>query len=216
MIGRSTAAANMRDRHGVPHTREELQEHAIIGGGGGKLWRHYEAWLRIAGPGGPGSDAPCHVDRPAVRQSAPGLGSRCSLASSPMPNPTWSGASHRATITTAQMWLLTHERVRAHAPRPPGDRFPLRSADAPRPHAGRTPRRGLADRTAAPFRHRPLANCHFDRRCGQQPGGIEDRQRRYLLRDQQRNFSADQRHRVAALVLQLVDDPHIGLRAIRR
>ena len=37
------------DRHGVPRTRDELKKHAIIGGGGGKLWLHYEAWLRSLG-----------------------------------------------------------------------------------------------------------------------------------------------------------------------
>ena len=37
------------DRHGVPRTRHDLKKHAIIGGGGGKLWLHYEAWLRSLG-----------------------------------------------------------------------------------------------------------------------------------------------------------------------
>ena len=37
------------DRHGVPRTRDDLKKHAIIGGGGGKLWLHYEAWLRSLG-----------------------------------------------------------------------------------------------------------------------------------------------------------------------
>jgi DNA-binding transcriptional LysR family regulator len=37
------------DIHGVPRTRDELLGHAIIGGGGGKLWRHYEAWLKSLG-----------------------------------------------------------------------------------------------------------------------------------------------------------------------
>jgi DNA-binding transcriptional LysR family regulator len=37
------------DRHGVPRTRADLTGHAIIGGGGGKLWLHYEAWLRSLG-----------------------------------------------------------------------------------------------------------------------------------------------------------------------
>ena len=37
------------DRRGVPRTRKDLLGHAIIGGGGGKLWRHYEAWLKSLG-----------------------------------------------------------------------------------------------------------------------------------------------------------------------
>lgn len=35
--------------HGVPRTRDDLAKHVIIGGGGGKLWLHYEAWLRSLG-----------------------------------------------------------------------------------------------------------------------------------------------------------------------
>jgi DNA-binding transcriptional LysR family regulator len=33
-------------RHGVPKNVRELKRHAIVGGGGGNLWRHYQAWLR--------------------------------------------------------------------------------------------------------------------------------------------------------------------------
>ena len=36
-------------RRGLPQSREELKEHAIIGGGGGNLWRHYKAWLERLG-----------------------------------------------------------------------------------------------------------------------------------------------------------------------
>ena len=36
-------------RKGLPRTREELKGHAIIGGGGGNLWRHYKAWLERLG-----------------------------------------------------------------------------------------------------------------------------------------------------------------------
>ena len=35
------------DRHGgVPHTKAELRNHAFVGGGGGSLWRAYQAFLR--------------------------------------------------------------------------------------------------------------------------------------------------------------------------
>ena len=37
------------DRHGVPRNLAELRKHAIIGGGGGNLWLHYQAWLRELG-----------------------------------------------------------------------------------------------------------------------------------------------------------------------
>ena len=36
-------------REGVPTTVEELRKHAIVGGGGGNLWRHYQAWLQSLG-----------------------------------------------------------------------------------------------------------------------------------------------------------------------
>lgn len=37
------------ERHGIPNNLDELKTHAIIGGGGGNLWRHYEAWLKQLG-----------------------------------------------------------------------------------------------------------------------------------------------------------------------
>ena len=36
-------------RHGVPKTVEELKSHALVGGGGGNLWRAYEAWIHELG-----------------------------------------------------------------------------------------------------------------------------------------------------------------------
>ena len=36
-------------RHGAPSSVEELRSHAIVGGGGGNLWRHYQAWLKQLG-----------------------------------------------------------------------------------------------------------------------------------------------------------------------
>jgi DNA-binding transcriptional LysR family regulator len=36
-------------RHGAPSSVAELKSHAIVGGGGGNLWRHYQAWLRELG-----------------------------------------------------------------------------------------------------------------------------------------------------------------------
>ena len=37
------------DRHGAPASVEDLRTHAIVGGGGGNLWRHYQAWLKSLG-----------------------------------------------------------------------------------------------------------------------------------------------------------------------
>ena len=36
-------------RHGVPKTRAAMKKHAFIGGGGGNLWIHYQAWLQSLG-----------------------------------------------------------------------------------------------------------------------------------------------------------------------
>lgn len=37
------------DRHGVPRTVAAMRKHAFIGGGGGNLWIHYQAWLKELG-----------------------------------------------------------------------------------------------------------------------------------------------------------------------
>jgi DNA-binding transcriptional LysR family regulator len=36
-------------RNGVPASVRELKRHAIVGGGGGNLWRHYQSWLKSLG-----------------------------------------------------------------------------------------------------------------------------------------------------------------------
>jgi DNA-binding transcriptional LysR family regulator len=36
-------------RNGVPASVKELKRHAIVGGGGGNLWRHYQSWLKSLG-----------------------------------------------------------------------------------------------------------------------------------------------------------------------
>jgi len=37
------------ERHGVPRTVAEMRTHSFIGGGGGNLWIHYQAWLKDLG-----------------------------------------------------------------------------------------------------------------------------------------------------------------------
>ena len=37
------------ERHGVPRSIAEMKHHAFIGGGGGNLWIHYQAWLQALG-----------------------------------------------------------------------------------------------------------------------------------------------------------------------
>ena len=36
-------------RYGAPQSVNELKTHSIVGGGGGNLWRHYQAWLKQLG-----------------------------------------------------------------------------------------------------------------------------------------------------------------------
>ena len=103
------------DRHGVPRTREELKRHSIIGGGGGKLWVHYEAWLRKLGL----------EDRVAMHHAtSTGLlsGVRSGFGLGVLPcivadaEPDLVRCLPPRTDHGRQMWLLTHERVR-HTPR---------------------------------------------------------------------------------------------------
>jgi DNA-binding transcriptional LysR family regulator len=101
--------------HGVPRTREDLKQHAIIGGGGGKLWLHYEAWLRSLGL----------EDRVAMHHStSTGLlsGVRSGFGLGVLPcmvadaEPDLVRCLPPRTDHGREMWLLTHERVR-HTPR---------------------------------------------------------------------------------------------------
>ena len=102
-------------RNGVPSGLEDLKNHAIIGGGGGNLWRHYEAWLRSLGL----------EDRVAMHHaSSTGLlsGVRSGFGIAVLPCIV---ADAEADLIRClpprsghgrEFWLLTHERVR-HAPR---------------------------------------------------------------------------------------------------
>ena len=102
-------------RHGVPRTRDDLKTHAIIGGGGGKLWVHYEAWLRKLGL----------EDRVAMHHAtSTGLlsGVRSGFGLGVLPcivadaEPDLVRCLPPRTDHGREMWLLTHERVR-HTPR---------------------------------------------------------------------------------------------------
>lgn len=37
------------ERNGAPRSTDDLKKHPIVGGGGGNLWRHYQAWLQNLG-----------------------------------------------------------------------------------------------------------------------------------------------------------------------
>ena len=103
------------ERHGVPRTRNELAQHSIVGGGGGKLWLHYEKWLRSLGL----------EDRVAMHQSSStGLLSavRSGFGLAVLPcvvadaDPELVRCIPPRDDHHRSMWLLTHERVR-HTPR---------------------------------------------------------------------------------------------------
>lgn len=102
-------------QHGVPRTIEDLKSHAIIGGGGGKLWLHYEAWLRQLGL----------EDRVAMHHAtSTGLfsGVRSGFGLGVLPcivadaEPDLVRCLPPRADHGREMWLLTHERVR-HTPR---------------------------------------------------------------------------------------------------
>jgi DNA-binding transcriptional LysR family regulator len=103
------------DRHGVPRTREELTKHVIIGGGGGKLWLHYEAWLRSLGL--EGQVAMHHATSTGLLSAVrSGFGIAvlpCMVADA---EPDLVQCIPPRANHNRSMWLLTHERVR-HTPR---------------------------------------------------------------------------------------------------
>ena len=99
------------ERNGVPRSRKALKQHAIVGGGGGKLWLNYEAWLRSLGL----------VDRVAMHQStATGLLSavRSGFGLAVLPcvvadaEPDLLRCLPPRQDHQRSLWLLTHERVR--------------------------------------------------------------------------------------------------------
>lgn len=103
------------EKHGVPHTRAELKKHAIIGGGGGKLWMHYEAWLRSLGL--EGQVAMHHASSTGLLSAI-----RSGFGIAVLPCIVADGEPDLVRCLPPRqdhgrtMWLLTHERVR-HTPR---------------------------------------------------------------------------------------------------
>ena len=102
-------------RHGVPGNIEELKTHAIIGGGGGNLWRHYQAWLKQLGL----------EDRVAMHHAtSTGLlsGVRSGFGIAVLPCVVADAEPDLVRCLPPRpghgriLWLLTHERVR-RAPR---------------------------------------------------------------------------------------------------
>jgi DNA-binding transcriptional LysR family regulator len=103
------------ERHGIPRTRQQLLGHAIIGGGGGKLWLHYEAWLRSLGL--EGQVAMHHASSTGLLSAVrSGFGIAvlpCVVADA---EPDLVRCLPPRDDHGRTMWLLTHERVR-HTPR---------------------------------------------------------------------------------------------------
>lgn len=123
MVGRSLCiddwtiycSRDYADRHGVPRTREQLKKHSFIGGGGGKLWLHYESWLRSLGL--EGQVAMHHASSTGLLSAVrSGFGLAvlpCIVADA---DPDLVRCVPPRDDHHRQMWLLTHERVR-HTPR---------------------------------------------------------------------------------------------------
>ncbi len=102
-------------RFGVPHNIEELKSHALVGGGGGNLWRVYEAWIQEVGL----------MKQVAIHQStSSGLLSavRSGFGIAVLPciiaddDPDLLRCLRAPHGHGRSMWLVTHERIR-HAPR---------------------------------------------------------------------------------------------------
>ena len=102
-------------RHGVPKTVEQLKSHALVGGGGGNLWRAYEAWIHQLGLD---DQVAMHHGTStgllsAVR-SGFGIAVLPSIVGDDDPDLIRCLPPLRGHGRT--MWLVTHDRVR-HAPR---------------------------------------------------------------------------------------------------
>jgi DNA-binding transcriptional LysR family regulator len=103
------------ERHGTPASVEDLKSHVIVGGGGGNLWRHYQAWLKELGL----------EDRVAMHHAnSTGLLSavRAGFGIAVLPcivadaDPELIRCIPPRPDHGRVLWLLTHERVR-HSPR---------------------------------------------------------------------------------------------------
>jgi len=98
-------------RQGMPASVEDLRNHAIVGGGGGNLWQHYQAWLRQLGL----------EDRVAIQHAtSTGLFSavRSGFGVAVLPcvvadaEPDLVRCIEPRAEHGRVLWLLTHERVR--------------------------------------------------------------------------------------------------------
>ena len=102
-------------RQGLPSSVKDLKQHAIVGGGGGNLWRHYRAWLQQLGL--EDQVAMHHANSTglltAVRSGFGIAVLPCIVADA---DPDLIRCLPPRQDHGRIMWLLTHERVR-HTPR---------------------------------------------------------------------------------------------------
>lgn len=102
-------------RHGAPGNLDELRNHPIIGGGGGNLWIHYQAWLQALGL--EGQVAMHHATSGGLLS---GVRSGFGIAVLPCvvadADPDLQQCFPPRADHGRVLWLFTHERVR-HTPR---------------------------------------------------------------------------------------------------
>jgi DNA-binding transcriptional LysR family regulator len=102
-------------RHGVPSTVPELKRHAFIGGGGGNLWFHYQAWLKELG-----LEQQVAMHHATSGGLLSGVRSGFGVAVLPCISADAEPDLVRCLPPRAKhariLWLFTHERVR-HTPR---------------------------------------------------------------------------------------------------
>src|SRR3954464_3760544 len=102
-------------RHGTPHSAAELKSHSFIGGGGGDLWIHYQAWPQALGLEGQGA-----VHHATSGGLLSGVRSGFGIAVLPCVVADADPDLIRCVPPRADhgriLWLFTHDRVR-HTPR---------------------------------------------------------------------------------------------------
>lgn len=102
-------------RHGVPRNRAELKNHPFIGGGGGNLWIHYQAWLKTLG-----LESQVAMHHATSGGLLSGVRSGFGIAVLPCivadSDPDLIRCLPPRTEHGRMLWLFTHERCR-HTPR---------------------------------------------------------------------------------------------------
>jgi DNA-binding transcriptional LysR family regulator len=108
-------SADYAARRGAPADVEELRGHAIVGGGGAHLWRHYQAWLQSLGL--EQQVAMHHTSSTGLLtaiRSGFGIGVLPCIVADAESDLIRCLAPREDHLRV--LWLLTHERVR-HSPR---------------------------------------------------------------------------------------------------